>query len=100
MNKFISGIYQYRRPTKFGAQLQEGEELYNSLPIMDQFYVLKQIISLVQMKARGADLTKIGMKKQSGVSMLTKRLSDYEDVVLINQSVTGLFESRIDLLKV
>ena len=100
MSKFVSGIYRYRRPTKFGSQLQEGEEIFNTLPIMDQFYVLKQIISLVQMKARGADLTKIGMKKQSGVSMLTKRLSDYEEAVLVNQSVTGLFESRIDLLRV
>ena len=55
---------------------------------------------LVQMKSRGADLRKLGESKQCGVSMLTKKLSDYKDAELINLSITGLYESRINLLTV
>jgi hypothetical protein len=54
------------------------------------------------MKSNGADLTDLGegYSKGSGESKLPKRISDYKEAVLINQSVTGLFESRIDLLKI
>lgn len=100
MNKFIKGIYQYRRPNIFGSQLQKGEELFCSLSVNDQFYVLMQIISLVQMKTRGVDLKLIGESGQCGVSLLSKRVSDFKEAELINQSITGLFESRIDLLKI
>lgn len=100
MDKFIKGIYRWRKPDRLGAQLQKGKEQFDLLSAKDQFFVIKQIISLVQMKARGADLTKIGESKQCGVSMLSKRLSDYNEVVLINKSVTGLFEDRINLLNV
>jgi CRISPR-associated endonuclease Csn1 len=100
MKKFVNGIYRNRKPDKFGLQLKEGETKFNALSCLKQFYVLKQIILLVQMKSRGVDLSDIGEAKGCGESKLSRRLSDYTEAVLINQSVTGLFESRIDLLKV
>ena len=83
-----------------GKQLEKGLATFEQLCIMDQFYILNQIIMLVQMKSRGADLRRLGESKQCGVSMLTKKLSDYKDAELINLSITGLYESRINLLTV
>ena len=100
LSKFTKGIYRYRRPLGLGKQLEKGLATFEQLCIMDQFYILNQIIMLVQMKSRGADLRKLGESKQCGVSMLTKKLSDYKDAELINLSITGLYESRINLLTV
>lgn len=100
LSKFTKGIYRYRRPLGLGKQLEKGLASFEQLSIMDQFYILNQIIMLVQMKSRGADLRRLGESKQCGVSMLTKKLSDYKDAELINLSITGLYESRINLLTV
>ena len=46
------------------------------------------------------DLSAIGEAKNSGVTTISNKMQpSYKTVKLINQSISGLFEQEIDLLK-
>lgn len=46
------------------------------------------------------DLSAIGEAKKSGVTTISNKMQpSYKTVKLINQSISGLFEQEIDLLK-
>jgi hypothetical protein len=47
-----------------------------------------------------ADLTLIGESKSTGALRMTKDVSKKARIELINQSVTGLWEKRINLLEI
>ena len=67
-----------------------------------QCYVLNEILKILHANVLSGDLELIGEKPNTGV-MLTKamfsEIKDVHSIKLINQSVTGLFEQEIDLLK-
>ena len=54
------------------------------------------IIRLTTRTNQGVDLTAIGETKTAGSSKASMKITDHS-VVLINQSVTGLYESRMDV---
>ncbi len=63
--------------------------------------MLVQIIKITSVGAAAyGDLKLIGEAPKCGVMLMPKKISTLKELVLINQSVTGLFESRIDLLTV
>ena len=49
---------------------------------------------------QGIDVKALGGAKQSGKMVPNKNISERFSVELINQSITGLYESKIDLLTV
>jgi CRISPR-associated endonuclease Csn1 len=89
-----------KRPNPIGDKLLNWRGKFISLNIKDQIKVLLQILQLSMLSNMGADLTAIGGAKKIGVATLNKKISDKDEFKLINQSVTGLYESEIDLLKV
>ena len=52
------------------------------------------------MAAGAADLTSLKEAKKTGVMLLSKKVTSYKKISLINQSVTGIYEEEIDLLTV
>lgn len=99
LQKHLNGIYS-RRPNPVGIKLKDGKEKFLQLSIEKQIKVLLQIIQLSQLINQGANLTDIGASAKTGVSLISKKVSDIEEIKIVNQSPAGLFESEIDLLKI
>ena len=96
--KYRETIFKYRinSPLKL---LEKGRPLFANL---DAYRQAKIIITLLQLNnvSGGVDLTLIGGKAKSGSIKLNKKISDKNEFTLINRSVTGIFEEKIDLLTI
>lgn len=86
--------------------VENGRDIFINLSTEDKVFVLNEILLLFQSINNGVDLSLIGNVnkktnkpiKASGKTLLSKRLN-YQEIKLINQSITGLFENEVDLLK-
>lgn len=94
-----NGIYS-KRQNPIGEKLVEGSEIFNILPLNKQIETLLGIIRISTLENQGADLRNIGGQEKNGTMKPHKRISDKKEVLLINQSVTGLYENKIDLLTI
>lgn len=97
--KHFSSIYA-KRPNPVGEKLIKGRKKFESLSMSDQIYILLQILQLSKLSNMGADLTKLGESKKTGVMTLNKKISEKQQFELIHQSPAGLYEQSIDLLKI
>ncbi len=83
-----------------------GEKLNNSmndfelLSVTDQCKLLKEIIGLTSVGPTSGDLSLIGGASKTGVMLFSKKITEAVQFELIHQSVTGLYETKVDLLKV
>lgn len=81
--------------------MKKNSEVFASLVIEDQCYVLLQILSWFNTTQQlGVDMKKIGGLEHTGILKAPKKVSIFSEAVLIEQSVTGLYERKIDLLTV
>lgn len=80
--------------------LEGKEEIFKDLDIQKQCCVIVKIIDWIKSKTQGVDLTDIQGKNQSGTMKVNKRISECKECILIHQSVTGMYERRIDLLSI
>lgn len=99
IDKNQNGIYS-KRPNAIGEILCSGKEKFEKLPIKEQVNSLLNISKVFSFENQGVDLKAVGGSKQSGKMVPNKNISDRKSVLLINQSITGLFESQIDLLTI
>ena len=99
-NKMLEGIY-YKRPVINSVikVINEGKENFEKLSNYEQSKQIKKIIRVFNTTSDGVDLKDIGGSKQTGVLKFSNKISDKSKAILINQSPTGLFERRIDLLQ-
>lgn len=85
---------------KIGNTLLNKREDFINLSLYCQCYTLMQLINILHANVLSGDLTAIGEAKKSGITTISNKIqSSYNSVKLINQSITGLFEQEIDLLK-
>lgn len=80
--------------------LEGKEEVFGGLCVEEQCQVIRQIIIWVNSSAQNVDLQLIGGSQYSGTMALNKKISGAREFVLIHQSSTGIYESKIDLLTV
>lgn len=100
LEKHKGSIYA-KRPNPVGDKLFKAEERFCSLELSEQCDVLIQILKLSSIGAAAyADLRMLGETAKCGVMLMPKKISDAKELILINQSVTGLYENCIDLLTV
>lgn len=99
IGKHVNGIFS-RRPNSIGDKLERKKETFVSLSAEEQGSTLLQILNLSIVGVTVANLTSIGEAEKTGVMKISKRISDSKECILINQSVTGIYESKIDLLTV
>lgn len=95
--KHCDEIYQ-KRPASISQILANGKNKFQELELKEQLYILTQILNLSLIcNSAKADLKLIGGSKSNGSSSINKSIMKYSSVVLVNQSVTGVYEKRVDL---
>ena len=99
ISKYTSTIFA-KYPYKTAEILMKHRGEFENLDIKKQIYVLLQILKLSGSTNSGCDLTAIDESKTSGRLKLSKKISNRSEVKLINRSITGLYESTVDLLTV
>lgn len=93
----LKTIYK-KRPANQWKKLEEGKEKFLGLSLRDKAKVLNQMLNMVRCDIdTKADLTAIGGSANAGNMAVMKSTAGKSKLVLINQSVTGLFENRIEL---
>lgn len=98
--KIKNSIYQ-KRPSIINTikVLDNSKNTFEQLGIHEQCKQLKKLLKIFNTTSEGVDLKSIGGSGKTSVLFISKKLSNNEKVILINQSPTGLFERRIDLLQ-
>ena len=101
LDKHINTIFK-NRPVPIKKTLENGLERFIKLTKEEQCTVLIQIMqySLTGVGKTYADVSLIGGKKQSGTLYINKEVTSYKECELIYQSPAGLYERKVDLLKV
>ena len=89
-----------KRPNPVGNKLEVRREKFELLDLKEQSAVLIQLLNLTIIGVVVADLREIGESGKTGVMLIAKKISDADEFYLINQSVTGIWENRINLLTV
>lgn len=86
--------------SNLGDKLYCSKEKFEKLDIVEQCNVIKNVLTILKNNASKGDLKSIGIKA-NGAIRLNNNVSEIKNVKsikLINQSVTGLFEQKIELL--
>lgn len=88
---------KYETPAK---TLTENQNKFEELNLSDQCKVLMQVLNLFNTTAASADLKLLCGKAGIGILLMSKNLETVknQDLQLIHQSVTGVFEKKINLL--
>lgn len=97
--KFISGIFKNKKGALVDTVIK-GREKFVSLSIEKQSYIIRQILLGFIANTNPVDLSEIGGSKKAGVAVINKNICTLSECILISQSVTGLYETREDLLRI
>lgn len=84
-----------------GVKIASHRDAFEKLDVRKQCFVLAEILKIIHSNVVTGDLSFIGESKKSGVVSTNSVLSEIKGVksiYLVHQSVTGLFEKKIDLL--
>ena len=84
-----------------GTKISAHRDAFEKLDVRKQCFVLAEILKIIHSNVVTGDLSFIGESKKSGVVSTNSVLSEVKGVksiYLVHQSVTGLFEKKIDLL--
>lgn len=83
----------------FSDILNNSSEKLSEMSNEEIVTVLTEIIKLFKATRETSNLKLIGGSGKSGTLYLGRNISNKNSFYLINQSITGLFENRVDLLK-
>lgn len=98
--KLTSTIFKVRFKA-VGEMLEEARDEFNNLSLREQCYIISEVLKIIHNNTLPGDLRLIGGKANSGVVTTSSSLSEIKNagkIYLVNQSVTGLYETKIDLL--
>lgn len=81
--------------------LTEQTEKFATFPCAEQCRILLQILNIFSNSARTANLEALGGSKSTGILRLSKNIGNSQghSLLLIHQSVTGVYEQEVDLLE-
>lgn len=100
LTKHKDTIYSKRPNSTTLGMLTKGRYEFINLKPKDQIIVMLEILKLFCTTREAIDLGLIKGKPAAGVTTLGKKISNLDNCILIYQSITGIFEKRIDLLKI
>lgn len=99
-DKMVNTVFKSKFAS-LGKKLQNKSEEFCDLSLYQQCYVIKQILNILHANVMIGDLTLLGEAKKCGETTISNKLqSGYSSAKLINQSVTGLYEQEVDLMKI
>lgn len=79
--------------------LTEKRNNFIKLRIEDKCIVLNEILHMFQSQSGCANLTLIGGPAKAGRIAMNSNITECKSISIINQSSSGIFEKKIDLLK-
>lgn len=79
--------------------LKKGRDKFIGLSLNDQCHALYEILKFFKCDRTDSDISLIGGSKRAGVMTINKKIDSSSDIKIINQSITGLFESETDISK-
>lgn len=97
LEKLNNSIYS-KRPSNQVDFLERNFKVFEGLEVEEQTVVLSEILKLFACKPVTADLKLLSGSPMAGALSKNATLNNKEECILINQSVTGLFETKVDLL--
>ena len=80
--------------------LEGKEEVFAALDIEKQCFVISQIITWLNSATQNVNLKYLGGSEHAGTLTINKKISECSECILIHQSITGMYERQLDLLKV
>lgn len=83
----------------FISLLTKGKETIAELDNEELVDLILEVMKLYRSTRENSNLTSIGGARTAGVFKIGKNLSNQKELFLVNQSITGLFENRVNLLK-
>ncbi len=89
---------------KFGSigdKLKNAQDKYVGLTLWEQCYVISEVLKIIHNNVLTGDLRLVGGSKKTGATTTNSALSEIKNIskiYLVNQSVTGLYENKVDLL--
>lgn len=96
-----SATQQVAEITKKLSQILKDESAnIQKMDILEQTKVLIECVSLLEARVVKANLSTLNASDGSGEVKISNKVDKLEEIWLINQSVTGVYESYIDLKKV
>lgn len=97
MDKFENSIFS-KRVNTLDDTLKKGEIKFTQLSIEEQCNILESI-ALNFSKSQPSNLSNIEGSGKAGVCLISMEITKYQTCILINQSCTGLFVYKEDLLR-
>lgn len=81
-------------------KLSFEKDNFEKLELVDQCKTLKNILIILKNNASKGDLKSIGIKSNGAIRLNNhiSKIKDIESIKLINQSVTGLYETEVELV--
>lgn len=98
LDKLGNSVYTVRLQSS-GKKLLAKQEKFQQLSREDQCRVLLNMLNFFGCRAGATDGSLLGEGKSMGILVLSKNITKCKKVTLINQSITGVYENKIDLLK-
>jgi len=96
-----NGKILLHRPNPIGEKLTKRKDKFAELSLAEQILCLYEILTSTAIVAGGAaNLKQLGESPSTGVMTMNKNISKEKELLLINQSVTGIYTNTIDLLKI
>ena len=96
IRKIREGIYKTKL-NSFADIMSQGYEKFQEMSIEEKVVQIYEILKLFKCTAESANLINIGGKGRAGELAINSNITKYENMVIIYQSVTGIYE-RIERL--
>ncbi len=93
----MSKAYKNRKTSILG-NLVEKRAKFEKLNLKDQIRLILNVVDWMNLKCVTCDLSLIGAGSKAGYCRMNKKLDSCNEMILISQSVTGLYEYRVNLL--
>lgn len=96
--KLLETVYSIK--LDYGKLLEDNKQVFIELSDEDKCIVLYEILHLFQCNSTKSDLRLINGAHYAGVLKMTSNISKCNQISIINQSPTGIFQQEIDLKRV
>lgn len=98
IQKYQQSIFK-KKVGAIGDTIIEKREKFAEISLEEQCKVLMQIFLNFQ-SGIGVDFSLLKGGNRAGITLFSKKISNAEELKLIDQSVTGVFSREIDLLTI
>ena len=98
LQKLKTSVYD-RLFAEIYKKLNREFETFSTLSLINQCRLLLEILKLFKCNRQETNLTLIGGSSNTGILSINKSLAKIKSAVVINNSITGLYSYRTDLLK-